>query len=564
MSYNNKLKNYILNYVNTYNNDWNSISSETNVFTISGSDDSIIYVAGTTNIIQIHTKTNEIFLLNNPSIIPLTIIATNGDGSVIVATNGINIFKSNNYGASLTSQQTLLVTDGGYRGLALDSTGNVQSSTFASNTGTSGGVINYGIPSFVTNITIEVNVTTGVVTLPIVGILDSVSINWGDGITTIETNNEPTYTYESPGLYKIQISGIFHQFASSNIMSDYNTGLSSFVYNINIPSLTSMSNAFANVYTDFNVDFGNNTSNVTDMSGMFYNCKYFNSYLKNIDTSSVTNMSRMFHGAVRFNRNLKDLVTTNVRIMDYMFYNCQNFNQDLSGFQIPNLISAKNMIINSYLSTENYDLLLISFNNQGLSNSGIQINVMLGVGNVKYSARGQPAHDNLIRLFNWKISDGGFAYCFNTGTKILILENNEEIYKNIEELVEGTLVKTYANGYKKIVNIVRGVFNNDIYNSNKCMYRMNKSGDMIEDLLITGSHSILVDELSEEERNNMTKVFGKLKKIEDKYLLLSCFSNKLEKIKSKDFYEYYNIKLEGNDCGYGIYANGILCESYNI
>jgi hypothetical protein len=95
------------------------------------------------------------------------------------------------------------------------------------------------------------------------------------------------------------------------------------------------------------------------------------------------------------------------------------------------------------------------------------------------------------------------------------------------------------------------------------MYKMKKSDDMIEDLLITGSHSILVDELSEEERKNMMKVFGKLKMIDGKYLLLSSLSNKLEKIKSKDTYEYYNIKLEGNPCGYGIYANGALCESLN-
>ena len=93
------------------------------------------------------------------------------------------------------------------------------------------------------------------------------------------------------------------------------------------------------------------------------------------------------------------------------------------------------------------------------------------------------------------------------------------------------------------------------------MYRMKKSDDMVEDLLITGSHSILVDTLSEEERTNMMKLLGKLKMIDGKYLLLSSFSNKLEKIKTKESYEYYNIRLEGNDCGYGVYANGVLCES---
>jgi hypothetical protein len=416
MSYNIKLNNYILNYYNNYHNTeniWNSITCETNVFGMSGNDNSIIYAANKTNIIQIYTYAKLIFLLNNPSPTPLTIIAANGDGSIIVVTNGTDIYKSSNYGESLSIQKSPTNSEAEYKGIALDSDGGVQSSTFDSDTRTIGGILNYGTQHF---ITLQVVVTTGVLTLPILGINVSVSIDWGDcSGMTIETSDLPTYTYRTLGTYTISIYGEFTHFGSSNITSDYNTGLQSFVLNNKIESLISMSNAFANVYTDFTVDFGNNTSNVIDMSCMFYNCKYFNRSLSNINTSNVTNVSYMFYNASRFNQDLSNLVTNNVTIMDYMLYNAKNFDKDLSSFQIPNLTSAKNMLTNSHLSTSYYDLLLFSFNNQGLKNisNGIKKNVIFCAGNIKYSYSHKSFHDNLINQFGWKIIDGGFTRCFS-------------------------------------------------------------------------------------------------------------------------------------------------------
>ena len=58
-----------------------------------------------------------------------------------------------------------------------------------------------------------------------------------------------------------------------------------------------------------------------------------------------------------------------------------------------------------------------------------------------------------------------------------------------------------------------------------CMYVMKKDGhpDLIEDLIVVGGHAILVDNLTDEQKEILiTKIFGSLQMIEDKYLLVSA------------------------------------------
>ena len=57
--------------------------------------------------------------------------------------------------------------------------------------------------------------------------------------------------------------------------------------------------------TSFNQDISMwDTSNITDMSSMFYEAGAFNQPISNWDVSNVTTMTQMFFGAEAFNQDL--------------------------------------------------------------------------------------------------------------------------------------------------------------------------------------------------------------------------------------------------------------------
>jgi hypothetical protein len=155
--------------------------------------------------------------------------------------------------------------------------------------------------------------------------------------------------------------------------------------------------------------------------------------------------------------------------------------------------------------------------------------------------------------------------CYNEGTKILCLNKHlEEEYIPIENLRKGDLVNTYKHGYKKIDLIGKNRMCNNPESFDQCMYKMEKTNEngLIEDLIITGAHSILVDDLKEYKEEN-DKVFGgETPKIDDKHFLLSSVSKDFIKMENTDMYTYYHFVLENDtDRHFGVWANGILSES---
>ena len=151
--------------------------------------------------------------------------------------------------------------------------------------------------------------------------------------------------------------------------------------------------------------------------------------------------------------------------------------------------------------------------------------------------------------------------CYEANTLILILENNEEVYKKVSKLKVGDLVKTYKKGYKKIKLLHSFKYKppSGIKGLNM-LYKHKENG-----VIITGGHSILVDELTEQEKINNLKQCGFNKTIEDKKLLLACSSDKFKKIDDccKE-YQLYHFSLETDDPKehFGVYiTDGILSES---
>ena len=156
--------------------------------------------------------------------------------------------------------------------------------------------------------------------------------------------------------------------------------------------------------------------------------------------------------------------------------------------------------------------------------------------------------------------------CFNEGTKILCLNKNlEEEYIPVENLRKGDFVKSYKHGYRKIDLIGKNPMINNPKKFIECMYKMEKTDDngLIEDLILTGGHSILVDDLGICKEEN-DKIFGSSLMIDDKYLLLSAVSNDFTRLDDTNLYTYYHFTLENNgkdDERFGVWANGLLTET---
>ena len=98
------------------------------------------------------------------------------------------------------------------------------------------------------------------------------------------------------------------------------------------------------------------------------------------------------------------------------------------------------------------------------------------------------------------------------------------------------------------------------------MYKMEKTqkNGLIEDLIVTGGHSIMVDDLGEYKEENDYLFLVETPKIDGKYLLLSSVSKDFVKLENNDPYTYYHFCLENNgddEERFGVLANGILTET---
>jgi len=201
---------------------------------------------------------------------------------------------------------------------------------------------------------------------------------------------------------------------------------------------------------------------------------------------------------------------------------------------------------NSYLSTSPY------------YSTGIGITPS---GNIIWGKKYDPLTIGNINSTLW-ISNSTIP-CFNQDTKIL----TDKGYKLIQNLRKGDLVNTYLHGYRKIDNIGKGKFINNPSKWENCMYKMEKNdkNGLLEDLIITGGHSLLEDRVTSEEIKRLSDIgmsnYNDI--IDDKVLVLASVSEKFVAIQTTDLYTFYHIVLESSNVEqrFGVWANGILTET---
>ena len=195
-----------------------------------------------------------------------------------------------------------------------------------------------------------------------------------------------------------------------------------------------------------------NVSNVTTLKGTFERCPLFNKQLDAWNVSSVTTLESTFRDATAFNGKIESWPLTSLTSLGRTFQDAASFNSDISGWDVSNVgtlfhtfngatafnqpIGAWNTVgmtaftfpligtsfdhslanwnvegingiglanlLDSPLSTANYDATLISWAAQAVNSS-----VTLGVGASKYSPAAASARDFLVTTKSWTINDGG-------------------------------------------------------------------------------------------------------------------------------------------------------------
>jgi len=284
-------------------------------------------------------------------------------------------------------------------------------------------------------------------------------VDWGDGTTSFissDSDADKVHTYSSGGDKRIKIYpngkngtlGTHNFFTKSNLVSfkggrrgrtslnrlyyrdtragnAYPAGISKW----NTSNVTDMSGMFeglvvargANDPNNFNEDIGNwDTSSVTNMSDMFNCATAFNQDIGSWDTSSVTNMSYMFTYAIAFNQDITNWDTSSVTSMSGMFNGATAFDQNISKWDFSSLDCndrgqncLNGFLYNGQLSTSNYDALLVKWASQAssiaTSTSGNLQGVNMGTSTYTAGSAAATARNTLVNTYNWSITDGGTA-----------------------------------------------------------------------------------------------------------------------------------------------------------
>lgn len=187
-------------------------------------------------------------------------------------------------------------------------------------------------------------------------------VQWGDDDSdyiTSYSDTDKTHTYDSPGIYDVNITGNLEgwQFVNGgdklklleiSQWGTVNLGNAGYYFfgcenldltatdPLNLTGTTTLYQAFygcANLGSNGNMN-GWDVSSVTDMSWMFADASAFDQDIGGWDVSSVTNMYRMFYQAHGFNQDIGDWNVSSVTNMKEMFPDANAFNQDIGDWDV--------------------------------------------------------------------------------------------------------------------------------------------------------------------------------------------------------------------------------------
>lgn len=160
--------------------------------------------------------------------------------------------------------------------------------------------------------------------------------------------------------------------------------------------------------------------------------------------------------------------------------------------------------------------------------------------------------------------------CFLEGTQILCMENDVEVYKAIETIRPGTLVKTSRDGYKPVKLIGSRVMTNPgtATRDKNSLYLCTKAAypELTADLTITGCHAILVAKITDVQRADIIKTLERIFVTDKKYRLPACCDDRASVVQTTGTFTVWHFALDHYDIkmNYGVYAQGLLVETSPI
>jgi hypothetical protein len=157
--------------------------------------------------------------------------------------------------------------------------------------------------------------------------------------------------------------------------------------------------------------------------------------------------------------------------------------------------------------------------------------------------------------------------CFNEDSKILCLVDGEEKELLVQNIRNGVLVKTLHAGYKPVCMIGTSVIcnpgTNERFKDRLFICKKERYPELNQDLIITGCHSILVDNITDEQREQTMIQMKDIYVTEGKYRLNANLDDRAQPYNCPGNFNIYHIALEHENYykNYGVYANGLLVET---
>ena len=217
------------------------------------------------------------------------------------------------------------------------------------------------------------------ITIPTIGNGYNYNVDWGDGNINTGYTGDASHIYGIAGKYIVSITGTFPRIHFNN------DGDKSKIVSID--------------------QWG--TNEWTSMRKSFYGCDKL--YLKALDTINLSNV-------------------TDLRSM---FANAHSFNTDISHWDISTITHMDSMFHNVTISSNNYDAILIAWNNQNL-----QSGVHFDAGHSAYCT-GESSRMNMINMDGWVIFDAGPCRDFVTTWRTTFPNESIFIPTYYQDIVDG-------------------------------------------------------------------------------------------------------------------------------